>query len=205
MAKSKTSLSMWLIFWWVFATVAGIVAAFIVGLPLLLSVDYVGGGNVFLYLGLIATFAVAGALIGLGQWLVLRRHDVGARWIAATAGGAALGGLAIWSLEFVPSNLTPWLAALLLPLAIGIPQALILRAKLANAWYWVGVNYLAFIVFFILLVSTPNSALLNGGLYLSYPLITGAGLWWLLNESKTPAAAHPKRPATKLSKTKKKR
>jgi hypothetical protein len=38
-----------------------------------------------------AAGAVAGAVIGLGQWLVLRGIGIDARWIAATAGGFAVG------------------------------------------------------------------------------------------------------------------
>jgi hypothetical protein len=39
----------------------------------------------------LAAGAIAGAVIGVGQWLVLRGIGIDARWILATAGGFAVG------------------------------------------------------------------------------------------------------------------
>jgi hypothetical protein len=198
MAKNSLP-SKWFIFSWLLATLAGMLAAFVVLLPLLLSVDYVGDGNAFLYLGLIATFALAGALIGTAQWLVLRRNSaITAAWIGATAAGLALAALVIALLDPLPQVVSQELAAIvLIPLAISAVQIWALRGKVIQPWAWLAVTYLAFIVFFGLFVFADRSALVSAGIYLSYPLISGIGMWWLLGRGGV-AAVRPKRTATKL-------
>jgi hypothetical protein len=200
------SLSKWFIFWWVGATLVGLLAAFVILLPLLLTVDRVGGADASLYLGLAAAFAAAGALIGAAQWLIaLRRNSaVRANWIGASAAGLALAALVIAILDSALQFISQELAvAVLVPLAVGGAQSWALRGKVARPGMWIAISYLAFLAFFGFLVYGGRSSIASAGLYLSYPLITAVGMWWLLGTSA--AGAKPKRPATKVPQPKKKK
>jgi hypothetical protein len=82
--------------------------------------------------------AMAGAVIGTGQWLVLRRLLPGAAWwIAATAVGQAVGlaaGAALVGYGTEPRDLA--LQGAITGLAIGVLQALVLRRGGANGLWW---------------------------------------------------------------------
>jgi hypothetical protein len=86
----------------------------------------------------VAGGAVAGAVIGGGQWLVLRRLLPGAAWwIAATALGQAVGlavGAPLVGYGTGPRDLA--LQGAVTGLAIGVLQALVLRRGGANALWW---------------------------------------------------------------------
>jgi hypothetical protein len=80
---------------------------------------------------------LAGAVIGAGQWLVLRgRLPHAAWWIAATAAGQALGlaaGAALVGYGTEPRELA--IQGAVTGLAIGALQALVLRRHVAG-WFW---------------------------------------------------------------------
>jgi hypothetical protein len=82
--------------------------------------------------------AIAGAIIGLAQWLVLRQaRPVSPIWIAATAAGLAIG-FAL-SLALVGNGMSATdvaLRGLIAGLAIAALQWLVLRGVLPNAWIW---------------------------------------------------------------------
>jgi hypothetical protein len=82
--------------------------------------------------------ALAGAVIGGGQWLVLRRLLPGAAWwIVATAVGQAAGlavGAALVGYETGPGDLA--VQGAVTGLAIGALQALVLRRGGANGLWW---------------------------------------------------------------------
>lgn len=199
MAKAQT-LSPWFILWWVLATVAGMFAAFVVLLPGLLSVDFVGKGNLALYTGFAALFALAGALVGVAQWLVLRRQDFRAAWIGATAGGLAVAAVLILLIDNAPEAVSQQLLIILLvPAAVSGFQAWQLRTRFTQPWYWVAANYLAFGAFMLLFIHAERSTLVSLGIYLSYPVITGVAMWGLLsNQAVATKSAKPPKPATKL-------
>ncbi len=85
----------------------------------------------------VAGGALAGAVIGGGQWLVLRRLLPGAAWwIAATAVGQAVGlavGAPLVGYGTGPRDLA--LQGAITGLAIGALQALVLRQRAAG-WFW---------------------------------------------------------------------
>jgi hypothetical protein len=82
--------------------------------------------------------ALAGAVIGGGQWLVLRRMLPGAAWwIAATAVGQAIGlavGAPLVGYGTEPRDLA--VQGAIAGLAIGVLQALVLRRGVANGLWW---------------------------------------------------------------------
>lgn len=200
MAKTQ-AISIWFVLWWTLATLVGMGVAFVVLLPLLLAVDFVGRGSLPLYIGLAAIFALAGSLIGLAQWLVLRNNsEIKARWIVATAGGFAAAAIVVLSLDLAPAAINQeWLGALLIPLVISTPQAWVLRDKISKPWLWVAASFVAFGVFFGLFVYADRTALVSLGVYLSYPLISGLSMYVLLTNHAVVrfAATKPKRRVTR--------
>jgi hypothetical protein len=82
--------------------------------------------------------ALAGAVIGGGQWLVLRRVLPGAAWwIAATAVGQAVGlavGAPLVGYGTEPRDLA--VQGAVTGLAIGVLQSLVLRRGAANGLWW---------------------------------------------------------------------
>src|SRR5215207_10887229 len=82
--------------------------------------------------------AATGAVIGLAQWLVLRRRlALTPWWIAATAAGMAAGlGLGIALLGIDTAGITLPLRALVTGAGIGIAQFAILRGSSTRAIVW---------------------------------------------------------------------
>jgi len=115
-------------------------------------------------------FAVGGAIVGLGQWIMLRGLISRAGWwILATAGGWMSGYL--WAYMLFPpgsdmtsfgSLLTPWL---LFGLASGVLQWLVLRRQFERAALWVPTAILA--------MAIGTTGLMIGGTF-------GGALLWLV-------------------------
>lgn len=85
----------------------------------------------------LAAGAIAGAVIGTGQWLVLRGIGIDARWILATAGGFAVGmsaGMAIFGYETGTADLAA--VGALTGLGIGIAQWPLLYDRLRASALW---------------------------------------------------------------------
>ena len=82
--------------------------------------------------------ALAGGVIGAAQWLVLRRRlPLSAVWVAATAGGMAIGmALAHVLLGDSTAQLPLLLRALVVGAAIGAGQAVLLRGILPTPILW---------------------------------------------------------------------
>lgn len=81
---------------------------------------------------------VAGAVVGLGQWLALRGRGVGARWIALTSGGMAVGaGLA--AVVTATATTTGALVATgaITGAVVGLAQSNALRRGIAARSRWV--------------------------------------------------------------------
>ena len=88
--RAQVGWGFWL--WWVLASTVGLPVGFVVGLAVLEAVGLTGGSH---FSGgavaLVLFGAVAGASVGIAQWLVLRRHVPGAGWwvLTSTVGSAA--------------------------------------------------------------------------------------------------------------------
>jgi hypothetical protein len=86
----------------------------------------------------VAAGAIAGAVIGTGQWLVLRGIGIDARWIVATTLGFAAGlgiGVSVFGYETATSTQVAVGAAS--GLGIGIAQWPLLRRRFNASFLWV--------------------------------------------------------------------
>ncbi len=181
MGKSRGNfdLNTWL--WWIALTAVGNVTAVIIislvgGLlgAALAGASGNDGSTTFAQLAAIApVFALAGAVLGASQWLMLRRYIQRAGWwIGATAAGWMAGYL--WSLLLFPPgsdtspNLALWLLFLFIGLASGSCQWLLMRLQFERASIWIA-------------VAIGSMAIASAGLMLGG--IRGLAIFWL------PAAA----------------
>lgn len=191
-------------FWvyWVLATIVG--AAIYLALLIPVNIVLMGlrpiepgaAGPPLIVMGLasLITSGLMGALLGAGQWIVLRRylaHSGG--WIAATAVGYALplmtgpAGMA-GQLFLDLASLGPLLLFLEFALLLGCLQWLVLRGRLRRSGWWVPIS-LAGWALAVLLTIVLNVT----GLYIEpmdmlfaflVPVIVGgAGMQWLLSDT----------------------
>src|SRR5829696_78709 len=80
---------------------------------------------------------IAGAVIGTGQWLVARRLLDPQIWIPATAVAMGIGlGVGAWAVSYGTSLGELALMGFITGIPLGVPQAYLLRDRLANAWVW---------------------------------------------------------------------
>ena len=82
--------------------------------------------------------AIAGALKGTAQWLVLRRNGADARWIAATAAGLAVGlgaAFAVFGYGTPVGDMA--VVGAVIGLGIGIAQWWILRDLVGDSIVWI--------------------------------------------------------------------
>jgi len=82
---------------------------------------------------------VTGALLGLGQWLVLRRRNVSSGWVPATAVSLGIGltvGAALVGFETDRTSLA--VMGVVSGVAVGVAQARAARAGLSSLLTWGG-------------------------------------------------------------------
>jgi len=122
--------------------------------------------------------AVAGILVGVLQWLVLRRHVARAgRWLLASFGAAAVVGVVIFGVSGVDADLA-WLLGLgLFGPTVGVLQWLVLRRQVARAGWLVLASTVGWVGGMPLGDAVAWFAL--GG---TYATVTGATLVWLLRQ-----------------------
>ena len=116
-------------------------------------------------------WAMAGAVIGVMQWLVLRQHIPQAGWwVLATTAGWAMGGVVSWAMGFAAAGpmvrtVDQVIFGAVTGAVVGAMQWGILRRHVPQAGWWV-------------LASAAGSAV--GGL-VSWA-VTGIALVWLLRQ-----------------------
>jgi hypothetical protein len=124
------------------------------------------------YLGV----AVGGILIGVLQWLVLRRHVTGAgRWVLASLGAVAVVGVVVFGVGVVNADLG-WVGGVsVFGTVVGVLQWAVLRRQVPRAGWWVLASTAGWVV------GMPLGDV-NGppGLGAAYGVITGTVLVWLL-------------------------
>jgi hypothetical protein len=88
--------------------------------------------------------AVAGLVLGVAQWLALRRIGIDARWILATGGGLAVGlGLAFAIFGYGHTVGDMWIVGAVSGLGIGIAQWPLLHSFLKASIAWIPANAVA--------------------------------------------------------------
>ncbi|HUF39962.1 MAG TPA: hypothetical protein VMN57_15670 [Anaerolineales bacterium] len=135
---------------WTAATALGWAAAGLTGLPIGRVVLVEGGSaailNVAASMGLIG--ALIGALIGVGQWLYLRRRmRNAAAWLLATAAGWGLGlPLALTVNLFLGLGISAGMYGMFVGGAVGMLQGLAAREVVRRFPHWLVANLLAYVL-----------------------------------------------------------
>jgi hypothetical protein len=144
----------------------------------------------------LAAGAIAGAVIGAAQWLVLRGIGIDARWILATAGGFAVGmtaGVAVFGYETGTADLAA--VGAVSGLGIGIAQWPLLHDRLRASALWMpaiaGLWALGWTVSTRLGVDLTTQRWAVFGIFgaVTVALLSGALLWAL--QKKSPATPKP--------------
>jgi hypothetical protein len=139
----------------------------------------------------LAAGAIAGTVIGTGQWLVLRGIGVDARWIAATAAGFA-GGMAVGLATVGYGTGTTRLVAVgaMSGLGVGIAQWPLLRDRVRASVAWIpaiaGLWALGWTVSTAIGVDLQRWAVFGASGAITVAVLSGALLWVLRQED--PAA-----------------
>jgi hypothetical protein len=138
---------------WIILTFLCVPIAFFIDLVILRIIIHFVGDFIFVngvrhitedYLGIITFIPIAGLLTGVMQYGLLRRYlpRMG-WWVLATTAGWLLGVLLIaipsW-LNWTDGSFNLDLALILMGLAIGVGQWLLLRRRLPRASWWIGAN-----------------------------------------------------------------
>jgi len=136
--------------------------------------------------------AATGAVIGLAQWLVLRRRLALTRWwIAATAAGMGAGlGLGIALLGTDTAGTTLPLRGLVTVAGIGIAQFALLRGSTARAFVWPLVIACGWAIGWLVTRAAGIDLAADWSVFgasgaLTFQLLTGLVLAWLLPPGET--------------------
>ncbi len=196
--------------WWVLASTVGLAVGNAVALAVFEAVGLTGGSHfsggavAFVLFG-----AVAGASVGIAQWLVLRRHIPGAGWwvLASTVGlpvGFAVGFAVLEAVGLTGgSHFSGGAGSLVLfgavaGASVGIAQWLVLRRYIPGAGWWVLASIVgsaaAFAVIFTVTAGVEETVGYAGGGAVGgalYGAITGAALVWLLRQPITQEPSPP--------------
>jgi hypothetical protein len=149
-----------LFFPWILATMAGYICGMLSGIMLSqflpnTFVRYSPSNDIVTAISLVGSGALFGGILGLAQWLVLKRYlsHIGS-WIPATAIGWGIIGLAVLSLEMsapadaysgiVPEVLWDVTKAFAGGILIGLAQWLVIRDRVEMAFVWIPANAVAF-------------------------------------------------------------
>lgn len=138
--------------------------------------------------------AATGAVIGLAQWLVLRRRlPLAPWWVAATAAGMAAGlGLSVGLLGSATDGAALPLRGLLAGAGIGLAQYALLRRIAPRAWLWPLVVTGGWAVGWLVTRAagvdlSPNFTVFGSTGAWAFQLLTGLALAWILRGFAAPA------------------
>jgi hypothetical protein len=131
--------------------------------------------------------AATGAVVGLAQWLVLRRRlPLSPWWVALTAGGMSAGlALGVGLLGIDTAGAVLPLRGLITGVAIGLAQYLALRGLTPRAPAWALVVALGWAVGWLVTRAagidlSPNFTVFGATGAWSFQLLTGLALAWIL-------------------------
>ena len=134
----------------------------------------------------IAAGAIAGAVIGTGQWLMLRSTGIDARWIFATAGGLAVGlavGTALVDYGISVADLA--VVGVFSGLGVGLAQWPLLRGRVRASLVWIPATAVLWALGWVVtsqVISTnakEQFAVFGASGALTVALLSGALLWAL--------------------------
>ena len=134
------------------------------------------------YLGV----TIAGILVGVLQWLVLRRKVARAgRWVLASLGAAAIFGVVVFGVGMVNADVG-WVAGTgLFGTVAGVLQWLVLKRQVRGAGWWVLASTVGWVV------GIPVGEMVGwNGLGAAYGIITRTVLVWLLRQRPPGADQH---------------
>jgi hypothetical protein len=135
--------------------------------------------------------AVGGVLVGVLQWLVLRRYLAQAgRWVLASLGATAVFALVVFSLGAFSPDAGLVGGAVLYGTVVGVLQWLVLRRQATRAGWWVPTSTVGW------LVGIPLGGMLGPPGWAWYGAITGAALVWLLRRRPLGSEQRPARALT---------
>jgi hypothetical protein len=129
--------------------------------------------------------AISGSVLGVAQWLALRRIGADVRWIIATAVGLSVGlGLAYVLFEYGDSIADLALVGALSGLGIGIAQWWVLRELVEGSLVWIPATAVAWALGWTVATAIgvdPDDRWANFGLSgaVTATLLLAAVLWFL--------------------------
>jgi hypothetical protein len=134
--------------------------------------------------------AVAGASIGIAQWLVLRRQvSRSGWWVLLSSLGFAVGWLVDVETTGVVGDAS---TGVMVGASVGIAQWLVLRRQVSQAGWWVLASSVGFTVTFAVLAAGVLPGVgITFGVFAAYGAVTGAVLVWLLRQPVVAEQSHP--------------
>jgi hypothetical protein len=137
--------------------------------------------------------AIAGGVIGAGQWLVLRSSGIDTRWIVATMAGLALGlALGTALVDYGTSVGDLAVVGAFSGLGVGLSQYPLLRGRIQTSWAWIpataGLWALGWVVTSQVISANADErfAVFGASGALTVAVLSGALLWVLGLWSRTP-------------------
>lgn len=175
---------------WTLATALGLIIGF---LPSLLLVNMLN-----LQLARVVVPLLAGFLIGLAQWAVLRNYVVNSHdWVLAGGTSWAAGyALGLFLIDFLSGTpLGSLIAYILFGVIVAIVQYPILRREIPHVWSWIAANVIGWTLGFYLsqlalnvFSNTPaipplaSTSVTSGVTGLVAGAITGIALIWIVRQ-----------------------
>ena len=139
------------------------------------------------------TAAVAGAILGLAQWLALGRHGSAALWVGATAIGLGVSFVIVQALGATSNAAAPVIGAVT-GLGVGVAQSLVRSDQMPSPAVWIPTMVVAWAIAWI--VTTSIGVQANAGWpvvgvsgALAAQLLTGIALMTMGRKRVQPAFA----------------
>lgn len=135
--------------------------------------------------------ATGAAVVGVFQWLILRRYLTGSvRWVVASVAASVVGALLVLLVGLVDTDAGLLGGVSLFGLVAGVLQWLVLRRQVPRAGWWVLASSVGW------LVAMPVSDMAGPPGWAVYGTITGTVLVWLLRQPRRLLGTDPSDPAS---------
>lgn len=125
--------------------------------------------------------AAGGALIGLLQWLMLRKYIGGSiRWVLASFGGVFLGAQIVGRVREFDPDLGLILGVSLFGFLVGILQWLVIRRQVLHSWLWIPASTIGW------LIAIPAGDITGPPGWAIYSVITSTFIVWMIRQDRSP-------------------